>query len=131
MLYRRRPKENVEAWIGAMGEMMREKMTVASGALVGTMMMLLVLLQRLQLSAAEDCGRQAGGATCPNNLCCSQYGWCGTTPDYCGNTCQSQCSGGGGGGGGSTGKASYYTAPYVRKFPTPATLVVPDLQPIA
>jgi hypothetical protein len=134
MLYRRRPKENVEAWIGVMGEMVREKRTVASGALVGMMMMLLVLLQQLQLSAAEDCGRQAGGATCPNNLCCSQYGWCGTTPDYCGNTCQSQCSGGGGGGGGgggSTGKASYYTAPYVRKFPTPARLVVPDLQPIA
>ena len=102
----------------AMGEMMREKMTVASaGALVG--MMVLVILQLVQLSAAEDCGRQAGGATCPNNLCCSQYGWCGTGSDYCGNGCQSQCGGGGGGGGGgSTGKASYYTAPYVRKFPT-------------
>nr|P21227.1 RecName: Full=Endochitinase B [Pisum sativum] len=23
----------------------------------------------------EQCGRQAGGATCPNNLCCSQYGY--------------------------------------------------------
>ena len=112
----------------AMGEFLREKMTVASGALVG--MMLLVILQLLQLSAAEDCGRQAGGKTCPNNLCCSQYGWCGSTSDYCGNGCQSQCGGGGGGGGGSTGKASYYTAPYVRKFPTPARLVV-HLQPIA
>ncbi|MBA0561384.1 hypothetical protein Golob_018220, partial [Gossypium lobatum] len=28
---------------------------------------------------AEQCGRQAGGALCPNNLCCSQYGWCGNT----------------------------------------------------
>lgn len=129
MFYRRRPKENVEAW--AMGEIMREKMTVASGALVG--MMFLVILQLLQLSAAEQCGTQAGGALCPNNLCCSQYGWCGSTSDYCGNGCQSQCGGGGGGGeggGGSTGKASFYTAPYVRKFPTPARLIVP-LQPIA
>ncbi|KAI5684045.1 hypothetical protein M9H77_05273 [Catharanthus roseus] len=39
----------------------------------------------------EQCGRQAGNALCPNNLCCSQYGWCGTTEDYCGNGCQSQC----------------------------------------
>ncbi|PPS05043.1 hypothetical protein GOBAR_AA15623 [Gossypium barbadense] len=28
---------------------------------------------------AEQCGRQAGGALCPNNLYCSQYGWCGNT----------------------------------------------------
>ncbi|MBA0618869.1 hypothetical protein Godav_028147 [Gossypium davidsonii] len=28
---------------------------------------------------AKQCGRQTGGALCPNNLCCSQYGWCGNT----------------------------------------------------
>ncbi|XP_010242848.1 PREDICTED: basic endochitinase-like [Nelumbo nucifera] len=44
---------------------------------------------------AEQCGRQAGGALCPGGLCCSQYGWCGNTGDYCGEGCQSQCSGGG------------------------------------
>ncbi|XP_065623223.1 endochitinase-like, partial [Quercus suber] len=26
-----------------------------------------------------------------NGLCCSQYGWCGSTTEYCGNGCQSQC----------------------------------------
>ncbi|XP_073011452.1 endochitinase-like [Typha latifolia] len=55
-------------------------------------------------SLAEQCGSQAGGALCPNGQCCSQYGWCGTTTDYCGTGCQSQC--GGGGGGGSGGVAS-------------------------
>ncbi|XP_062234083.1 chitinase 1-like [Phragmites australis] len=58
---------------------------------------------------AEQCGSQAGGALCPNCLCCSKFGWCGSTSDYCGNGCQSQCSGcggGGGGGGGSGGGGS-------------------------
>ncbi|XP_040962308.1 LEAF RUST 10 DISEASE-RESISTANCEUS RECEPTOR-LIKE PROTEIN KINASE-like 2.4 isoform X2 [Gossypium hirsutum] len=41
----------------------------------------------------EVCGRQAGGALCPNGLCCSQFGMCGSTSDYCGSGCQSQCSG--------------------------------------
>ncbi|KAJ3691325.1 hypothetical protein LUZ61_020489 [Rhynchospora tenuis] len=45
---------------------------------------------------AEQCGSQAGGALCPDNLCCSQYGWCGNTSDYCGEGCQSQCTPSGG-----------------------------------
>ncbi|KAK7825510.1 endochitinase [Quercus suber] len=43
-------------------------------------------------TTAEQCGTQAGGAVCPNGQCCSQFGWCGNTNDYCGNGCQSQCS---------------------------------------
>lgn len=73
----------------------------------------LLVLQLMALTAAEQCGKQAGGASCPGGLCCSQYGWCGTTPQYCQGGCQSNCGGGGGGGGGATGKASFYTAPYV------------------
>ncbi|KAJ9190180.1 hypothetical protein P3X46_001408 [Hevea brasiliensis] len=49
---------------------------------------------------AEQCGWQAGGALCPGGLCCSQYGWCANTPEYCGSGCQSQCDGGVGGEGG-------------------------------
>ncbi|KAK1666538.1 hypothetical protein QYE76_054697 [Lolium multiflorum] len=45
---------------------------------------------------AQQCGSQAGGATCANCLCCSQYGYCGSTSAYCGAGCQSQCSGCGG-----------------------------------
>ena len=47
--------------------------------------------------AGAECGAQGGGALCPQNLCCSQWGWCGATQDYCGEGCQSQCSDGGGG----------------------------------
>ncbi|XP_047336971.1 chitinase 5-like [Impatiens glandulifera] len=43
------------------------------------------------LSSAQNCGCAAG-------LCCSQYGYCGTTNDYCGPGCRAgPCSGGGGG----------------------------------
>ncbi|KAI9107811.1 hypothetical protein K1719_021147 [Acacia pycnantha] len=43
---------------------------------------------------AEQCGTQAGesiSALCPGSLCCSKHGWCGSTNDYCGPGCQSQC----------------------------------------
>ncbi|CAB4287908.1 unnamed protein product [Prunus armeniaca] len=42
--------------------------------------------------SAEQCGRQAGNAVCPNGLCCSAHGWCGNTADYCATGCQSQCA---------------------------------------
>ncbi|MGI4297455.1 hypothetical protein ACR2WD_27395 [Klebsiella pneumoniae] len=54
---------------------------------------------KLSLSYACDgaaqfqCGRQAGGRKCKNKLCCSKWGYCGTTPDFClpSNGCQSNC----------------------------------------
>ncbi|KAJ1269914.1 hypothetical protein BS78_06G014400 [Paspalum vaginatum] len=43
---------------------------------------------------AQQCGSQAGGKECPNNLCCSQYGYCGSGEAYCGNGCQNgPCNG--------------------------------------
>ncbi|GJN14276.1 hypothetical protein PR202_gb01078 [Eleusine coracana subsp. coracana] len=45
------------------------------------------------VARAQNCGSQVGGATCPDCLCCSKWGWCGNTPDHCGAGCQSQCSG--------------------------------------
>ncbi|XP_057756235.1 endochitinase A2-like [Arachis stenosperma] len=55
--------------------------------------LLILTLFLLHGGTAEQCGSQAGGALCPNNLCCSRWGWCGTGDDYClvGNGCQSQC----------------------------------------
>jgi hypothetical protein len=35
-------------------------------------------------SAQAECGVQAGGALCPGDLCCSDYGYCGNTEEYCG-----------------------------------------------
>ncbi|KAM4125993.1 hypothetical protein ACB094_01G354700 [Castanea mollissima] len=55
------------------------------------MFILLSLAFLLGSTWAEQCGRQANGAVCPNGLCCSQHGWCGTITEYCGNGCQSQC----------------------------------------
>nr|AAD11407.1 hevein-like protein [Sambucus nigra] len=38
-----------------------------------------------------QCGRDAGGALCHDNLCCSFWGFCGSTYQYCEDGCQSQC----------------------------------------
>ncbi|XP_059446522.1 endochitinase-like [Corylus avellana] len=56
------------------------------------MKLILFLAFLLGTTSAEQCGHQAGGALCPNGLCCSEYGWCGTTIAYCGTGCQSQCA---------------------------------------
>ncbi|KAI1807368.1 carbohydrate-binding module family 18 [Daldinia bambusicola] len=55
------------------------------------------------------CGNTGAGEhgyICPTGDCCSQYGYCGNSTDYCGVGCQSAfgtCSPGGGGNGGSSG----------------------------
>lgn len=40
--------------------------------------------------AKAPCGEYAepGKAKCPLNVCCSQYGFCGSVDDFCGNGCQ-------------------------------------------
>ena len=44
--------------------------------------------------AKAECGKDAAdpGQTCPLNVCCSQFGFCGTTSDFCGTGCQSGCN---------------------------------------
>ncbi|MCD7447778.1 Wound-induced protein win2 [Datura stramonium] len=77
--------------------------------LSSTILLALVLFITIGAGAnAQQCGRQRGGALCSGNLCCSQFGWCGSTPEYCSPSqgCQSRCSGSGptptpGGGGAS------------------------------
>ncbi|KAJ7953208.1 Chitinase [Quillaja saponaria] len=65
-----------------------------------TVFVFTLILVLLKISA-EQCGKQAGGQVCPNGLCCSQFGFCGTTNEYCetGRGCQSQCKPSGTGGG--------------------------------
>ncbi|GAO49673.1 hypothetical protein G7K_3820-t1 [Saitoella complicata NRRL Y-17804] len=46
------------------------------------------------ISPDNTCGG-TNGYTCPDSSCCSQYGWCGTTTDYCGTGCQQSFSGAG------------------------------------
>jgi GH18 family chitinase len=40
-----------------------------------------------------QCGRDAlpGNENCPLNVCCSEFGNCGTTADFCGTGCQNGC----------------------------------------
>ncbi|KAL9241777.1 hypothetical protein vseg_015843 [Gypsophila vaccaria] len=56
------------------------------------LMLLITLPYLMGMTSAFQCGRQGGGRSCGSGLCCSQYGYCGTSPDYCGpRNCQSQC----------------------------------------
>ncbi|KAI3912945.1 hypothetical protein MKW98_019298 [Papaver atlanticum] len=57
--------------------------------------LLLFLTAIVSVVSSQQCGRQAGGRTCQGNLCCSQYGYCGDTNEYClpSNNCQSNCRG--------------------------------------
>ncbi|KAJ0755644.1 putative chitinase [Helianthus annuus] len=57
--------------------------------------LLLTFVFLLASVSAQDCGTQGGNTPCPNGNCCSQYGFCGNTPDHClpSNNCQYQCTG--------------------------------------
>jgi len=64
-----------------------------------SLVLLLVVGVSVNVVNAQNCG-------CASGLCCSKWGYCGTTSAYCGNGCQSgPCSGGGSpsGGGGNVG----------------------------
>ncbi|KAJ7792533.1 hypothetical protein B0H14DRAFT_165027 [Mycena olivaceomarginata] len=43
--------------------------------------------------AKAECGPDAlpENQNCPLNVCCSKFGFCGTTTDFCGDGCQSGC----------------------------------------
>ncbi|OUM59851.1 carbohydrate-binding module family 18 protein, partial [Piromyces sp. E2] len=41
-------------------------------------------------STNGKCGADNGNTSCPNNQCCSKYGWCGTDDQYCGTGCQAE-----------------------------------------
>ncbi|KAI1623842.1 hypothetical protein EDD37DRAFT_592170 [Exophiala viscosa] len=45
-------------------------------------------LRSRAVSPDNTCGG-SNGYTCPSSMpCCSKYGWCGSTADYCGTECQ-------------------------------------------
>ncbi|KXS14549.1 hypothetical protein M427DRAFT_57462 [Gonapodya prolifera JEL478] len=57
-----------------------------------------VALVKRGVSTDGRCGTDHGSTTCPDSLCCSSYGWCGSTSTHCGASCQSQfgkCTSGG------------------------------------
>src|SRR5690606_38725706 len=50
-----------------------------------------ILGPKVTLSGVADSSLRTCKATlkCCNNLCCSKFGYCGNTSDYCGTACQS------------------------------------------
>lgn len=48
----------------------------------------IAMLQR----SVDSMQASVAGKTCPLNVCCSQYGFCGTTSEFCGTGCQSDCT---------------------------------------
>ncbi|KAJ7362656.1 glycoside hydrolase superfamily [Mycena albidolilacea] len=44
-------------------------------------------------NAQAECGKDAPpqNTTCPLNVCCSKFGFCGTTEEFCSEGCQSGC----------------------------------------
>ena len=72
---------------------------------------LVILYLAVDGAAQQQCGRQAGGRKCKNKLCCSQWGYCGTTDQFClpSNGCQSNCKRRvGGGESASNVRATYH-----------------------
>ncbi|CAA0833299.1 homolog of carrot EP3-3 chitinase [Striga hermonthica] len=45
-------------------------------------LLVVLLLANGKWASAANC------SSCPPNMCCSRFGYCGTTDDYCGNGCQ-------------------------------------------
>jgi len=45
-----------------------------------------------KISEDKRCGKDHGDTRCPNNQCCSKYGWCGKTDNHCdiSSGCQSE-----------------------------------------
>ncbi|KAI5919252.1 glycoside hydrolase/deacetylase [Camillea tinctor] len=80
--------------------------TLASNVIVASASTLPAWLTQREVSPDMTCGNTGAGTagyTCPDSLCCSQYGYCGSTSAYCDTGCQSAfgtCTTGGGDGGG-------------------------------
>lgn len=60
-------------------------------ALLGLLLGFSMAASWIHVAADGDCGAANGNRLCPGGLCCSQYGWCGSTKDYCATGCQSNC----------------------------------------
>jgi len=41
-----------------------------------------------KISTNDRCGPENGNTICPNNKCCSKYGYCGVTEKHCNAGCQ-------------------------------------------
>ncbi|CAN1132373.1 Root-specific lectin [Linum perenne] len=72
----------------------------ATNVVLPSLTVSLIVTHLLVVANAQNCGQQSHNNECKDGSCCSQHGWCGTTPDHCGESCQSNCDTNGGGRGG-------------------------------
>ncbi|KAK9164978.1 hypothetical protein Scep_000169 [Stephania cephalantha] len=63
-----------------------------NSAILGVCLVLSLVSLIGRASAQAQCGSQAGGKVCPGGLCCSRFGFCGSTDPWCGDGCQSNCN---------------------------------------
>ncbi|KAK1306556.1 Chitinase 3 [Acorus calamus] len=57
------------------------------------LLFLTITTTSMVVSGQPICGKEANNKLCPNDLCCSKYGYCGISVYHCGDGCQSQCDG--------------------------------------
>jgi hypothetical protein len=60
---------------------------VAPAAAVGDLFETSSIAPESSMELAQEVGACGPGHTCPNNLCCSQFNFCGSGPAYCGAGC--------------------------------------------
>lgn len=64
----------------------KQKMATQKALLKNTLIIFLFTLTIMAGTAfSQNCGKNG----CKGNMCCSRWGYCGTTNDYCGTGCQS------------------------------------------
>jgi chitinase len=86
----------------------------SSGNLASLILVLtFVVLQTGASVQAQQCSSQV---FCANDLCCSQYGYCGNSDAYCGNGCLSQCTPAAPGSGGGSGVGNILTSSLFTSF---------------
>lgn len=71
--------------------------TIKDTTLLFLTTLLVLILTVSKPVTSQNCG-------CASDLCCSQWGYCGQTDDYCGEGCrEGPCHGGGGANNGNSG----------------------------
>ncbi|XP_010529197.1 PREDICTED: endochitinase At2g43610 [Tarenaya hassleriana] len=73
-------------------------MAIQNAILKTSLLLILFVLSMSETALSQNCGRTG----CGGNMCCSRWGYCGTTAAYCGAGCQNgPCSSQSSPGGGS------------------------------
>ena len=71
---------------------MKSKCKLSINIIIISCFIISASLLATRADADGECGDKGGGARCPEGMCCSNYGYCGSTSAYCdADHCHSQC----------------------------------------